>query len=40
VRRRTVLAIVVDLDPASKGYGRLVGQTDMPHSGDELHHFG
>jgi selenium-binding protein 1 len=31
---------VVDLDPASKGYGRLVGQTDMPNAGDELHHFG
>ncbi len=31
---------VVDLDPASKSYGRLIGQTDMPQSGDELHHFG
>jgi methanethiol oxidase len=31
---------VVDLDPASTGYGRLIGQTDMPHVGDELHHFG
>ena len=31
---------VVDLDPASKSYGRLVGQTDMPNTGDELHHFG
>jgi selenium-binding protein 1 len=31
---------VVDVDPNSKGYGRLVGQTDMPHAGDELHHFG
>src|SRR5687768_15883263 len=31
---------VVDLDPVSKSYGRLVGQTDMPHAGDELHHFG
>ena len=31
---------VVDLDPESSGYGRLVGQADMPHSGDELHHFG
>ena len=31
---------VVDLDPDSRGYGRLVGQTDMPHAGDELHHFG
>src|SRR5262245_59027190 len=31
---------VLDLDPASTGYGRLVGRTDMPHAGDELHHFG
>ena len=31
---------VVDVDPASKSYGRLVGQTDMPNPGDELHHFG
>ena len=31
---------VVDLDPLSTSYGRLVGQTDMPHAGDELHHFG
>ena len=31
---------VVDLEPASKSYGRLIGQTDMPHAGDELHHFG
>src|SRR5277367_1498627 len=31
---------VVDLDPASSGYGHLVGQVDMPNVGDELHHFG
>jgi selenium-binding protein 1 len=31
---------VVDVDPVSRSYGRLVGQTDMPHAGDELHHFG
>jgi selenium-binding protein 1 len=31
---------VVDVDPDSTAYGRLVGQTDMPHEGDELHHFG
>ena len=31
---------VMDVDPASKSYGKLVGQTDMPHAGDELHHFG
>jgi selenium-binding protein 1 len=31
---------VVDVDPGSKSYGKLIGQTDMPHPGDELHHFG
>ena len=31
---------VVDVDPASSGYGHLVGQVDMPNAGDELHHFG
>lgn len=31
---------VVDVDPDSKSYGRLVGQTDMVKAGDELHHFG
>src|SRR5215469_4557734 len=31
---------VIDVDPSSKGYGRLVGQVDMPEPGDELHHFG
>jgi len=31
---------VVDVDPGSSGYGRLVGQVDMPSPGDELHHFG
>ena len=31
---------VVDVDPDSKSYGRLVGQTDMSHADDELHHFG
>ena len=31
---------VVDLDPASPSYARIVGRLDMPESGDELHHFG
>ena len=31
---------VVDVDPESTGFGRLVGQVDMPNAGDELHHFG
>ena len=31
---------VVDTDPASSSYGQIVGRTDMPNVGDELHHFG
>ena len=31
---------VVDVDPTSNSYGRLVGRLDMPNAGDELHHFG
>ncbi|MCE3553040.1 selenium-binding family protein [Pseudonocardia sp. RS11V-5] len=31
---------VVDLDPDAASYGRVVGWTDMPGTGDELHHFG
>lgn len=31
---------VLDTDPDSKAYGRIVGQVDMPTVGDELHHFG
>ncbi len=31
---------VVDLNPSSSTYGTLVGQTNMPNPGDELHHFG
>jgi len=31
---------VVDVKPGSPTYGTLVGQTDMPGAGDELHHFG
>lgn len=31
---------VVDVEPSSKGYSHIVGQVDMPNSGDELHHFG
>jgi methanethiol oxidase len=31
---------VVDLDPASKKYGSVVSQVNMPNAGDELHHFG
>ena len=31
---------MVDVNPDSKSFGRLVGQVDMPNTGDELHHFG
>ncbi|MEV1289168.1 selenium-binding family protein [Micromonospora sp. NPDC049679] len=31
---------VVDVDPESARYGTVVGWTDLPHLGDELHHFG
>jgi selenium-binding protein 1 len=31
---------VVDVDPSSASYGSIVGQTPMPNTGDELHHFG
>ena len=31
---------VVDADPASADYGEVVGWTDLPTRGDELHHFG
>ena len=31
---------VVDVDPASGSYGRVVGWTDVPSLGNELHHFG
>src|SRR5689334_12860808 len=31
---------VVDVDPSSSAYGRVVGQVEMPNPGDELHHFG
>ncbi|MBN9508912.1 MAG: selenium-binding family protein [Alphaproteobacteria bacterium] len=31
---------VVDLDPSSATYGKVLGRVDMPGVGDELHHFG
>ena len=38
--RRPDAIAVLDVDPDSAGYGRVVGWTDLPHTGDELHHFG
>jgi selenium-binding protein 1 len=31
---------VVDVQPGSPTYSRVVGQVEMPNAGDELHHFG
>ncbi|HEY7483014.1 MAG TPA: selenium-binding protein SBP56-related protein [Streptosporangiaceae bacterium] len=31
---------VLDVDPDSSSYGGVVGWTDLPNLGDELHHFG
>ena len=31
---------VLDVDPASPGYGAQIARVDMPLAGDELHHFG
>src|SRR3712207_8090933 len=31
---------VMDVDPDSSTYNRVVGRVDMPNAGDELHHFG
>lgn len=31
---------VVDVDPRSPTYGQVVGRTELPYPGDELHHFG
>ncbi|MFL5313237.1 MAG: selenium-binding family protein [Myxococcales bacterium] len=31
---------VVDVDPGSPSYSRVVGRVEMPNAGDELHHFG
>jgi methanethiol oxidase len=30
----------LDVNPSSTSYGQLIGRTDMPNVGDELHHFG
>jgi methanethiol oxidase len=31
---------VVDVDPSSSAYGKVIGNVEMPNAGDELHHFG
>jgi selenium-binding protein 1 len=37
---RTDALGVIDTDPGSPGYGRMVGRLDFPNGGNELHHFG
>jgi len=39
-RKRPDSLAVIDVDAASKTYAQVVGQVDMPNTGDELHHFG
>jgi len=39
-RKRPDAMGVVDLNPRSPTYASMVGRTDMPNVGDELHHFG
>ncbi|HMQ30838.1 MAG TPA: selenium-binding family protein [Chloroflexaceae bacterium] len=31
---------VLDVDPASPGYGKEISRLELPYAGDELHHFG
>ena len=31
---------IVDVNPESPAYGKMVGRVNMPNAGDELHHFG
>jgi methanethiol oxidase len=31
---------VVDVDPTSERFGEIIGEVEMTHAGDELHHFG
>jgi len=38
--RRPDAMAVVDVNPRSATYGTMVGRTDLPNPGDELHHFG
>jgi methanethiol oxidase len=39
-KSRSDALLVIDVDPASRGYGEVVGRLDLPSIGDELHHFG
>lgn len=39
-RQRPDAIAVVDVDPNSANYAKIIGRTDMPAVGDEVHHFG
>jgi selenium-binding protein 1 len=39
-RKRPDAITIVDVDERSSTHGEVVGRTDMPTAGDELHHFG
>src|SRR6516165_3638276 len=39
-KSRSDALLVVDVDPSSGSYRKVVGQLDLPNIGDELHHFG
>src|ERR1700686_1557656 len=39
-KSRSDALLVVDVDASSGSYGKVVGQLNLPNSGDELHHFG
>ena len=39
-RKKPDRLAVVDVDPESPSYAKIVGRVDMPNVGDELHHFG
>ena len=39
-RSRPDALAVIDVDPQSPTYGTMVNRLDMPHTGDEFHHFG
>src|SRR5687767_15328326 len=39
-RSRPDALAVVDVDPTSKTYGKVLNRLEMPNRGDEFHHFG
>src|SRR5918999_2907799 len=39
-RRRPDRLAIVDVNPRSSSYARIIGSIAMPNAGDELHHFG